>query len=236
MGRLNWDGIGKKEYSYGVSKGVLYLYDSAKDKWVGQVWNGLIKVVESPEGGEVKKNYSDNIVYSSIRSAERFKGTIEAYTTPKKWGECIGNKQIFPGMKLSGQARKPFCLVYREEVGNDRNSEYAYRIHVIYNAMAKAKQTDRKTKTNTVDVTTLSYEFTCTPVSVPGYKATSHLIIDGRALQNDIARLKVLEMIIYGTAEKDPWLPPPSFFLSMTYEDLGIFVLDTSALDSNMLV
>lgn len=236
MSRLEWDETGKKEYSYGVSKGVLYLYDSAKEKWIGHAWNGLIKVDVSPDGGEAKEIYSDNILYSSIRSLERLGGTIEAYATPKKWGECIGYKQVIPGMRISGQARKAFCLVYREEVGNDKNSEYAYRIHVVYNAMAKANQTDRKIKEDTADAETLSFDFTCTPLPVPGYQATSHVIVNGCTFQKDLDKLKAFETIIYGTAEKDPWLPPPSFFLAMAYEDLGILVLDKSALDANMIV
>ena len=87
-GKLHWDGQGEKKYEAGVSQGVLYRYDSTTQKWLGVAWNGLTGVTESPDGAEKTDLYADNIKYASMRSAETFGGTIEAYTYPDEFAVC----------------------------------------------------------------------------------------------------------------------------------------------------
>ena len=82
MAKLVWDQIGERFYETGVDHGVLYPQDNLGAYTNGVAWNGLTSVSESPSGAEPTDLYADNIKYLSIRSAETFGATVEAYTYP----------------------------------------------------------------------------------------------------------------------------------------------------------
>lgn len=236
MGRLVWDAVAKKKYNYGISRCVLFLYDENTKKWKGEAWNGVISISESPDGAKPSNLYADNAKYSVLRSAETFSGKIKAYMTPRGWAECVGEKQIGTGMRLSGQTRRTFCLCYRTEQGNDMDSEMGFRLHIVYNCTVNGSEKKHQTKSNNADVSSVEYDIKSTPVPIPGHKAASHITVDSTALTRFPGKLRALGSILYGNSKEDAWLPPPEFFLAASYEDLGIFVLDRSALDSNTIV
>ena len=82
MPRLIWDAIGEKFYEMGTKMGVLYPMSDTGTYEDGVAWNGLTAVTESPSGAEETKLYADDIKYASLRSAEEFTYTIEAFTYP----------------------------------------------------------------------------------------------------------------------------------------------------------
>ena len=108
MAKILWDQTGDKKYETGVDHGVLYVKQdtpvtvplgdnktSVGTKYHGGVaWNGLTSVSKSPSGAEANDLWADNIKYASLRSAETFGGTIEAYTYPDAFAECDGSKSI----------------------------------------------------------------------------------------------------------------------------------------------
>ena len=53
----------------------------------------------------------------------------------------------------------------------------------------------------------MSWEVTTTPINVTDHKPTAILTIN--STKTDVKKLKALEDILYGTAEKEPRLPLP---------------------------
>lgn len=213
MSKLQWDQQGEKKYENGVSKGVLYKKNSdTPAKWVGVAWNGLTAVTESPEGADKTDFYADNIKYGSMRAAETFGGTIEAYTYPNEFAGCNGEKQLVPGVTVGQQARESFGLCYRTEQGNDESTEYGYKLHLVYNCTCSPSERAYETINDSPDAMTLSWEFDSTPVSITGdFKDTSLIVIDSTMFTDTAkkAKLTTLEDALYGTENADPYLPTP---------------------------
>ena len=199
---LEWDAQGQKQYEMGVSKGVLYKYDKTSQKWLGVAWNGLISVTENPEGADESELWADNIKYGSLRSAEKFGGSIEAYMYPEEFESCDGLGRPAKGMTISQQKRETFCLCYRTEIGNDQDPEAGYRLHLVYNATCSPSQKQYQTVNDSPDAITFSWDFTTNPINVSGYKPTSHICFDSTdfVTEDEKEALEALEEILYGKA------------------------------------
>ena len=117
MAKIVWDATGEHFYEAGVNHGVLYVQKPDGTYDTGVAWNGLTAITESPDGAEPTDLWADNIKYASMRSAETFGGTIEAYTFPKEFNQCDGTAVAADGVYVGQQARTPFGLCYRTEVG-----------------------------------------------------------------------------------------------------------------------
>ena len=223
---LSWDQTGEKKYENGISKGVLYKKDATSGKWIGVPWNGLTSVTESPEGAEKTDLYADNIKYASMRSAETFGGTIEAYTYPEEFETCDGSASFGGGKITVGQqVREPFRLCYRTEQGNDEDgSKFGYKLHLVYGCTCSPSEKAYETVNDSPDAITFSWEFDTTPVDVTGYKQTSLIIIDSTKFTTtaEQAILAEIEEILYGkAATTDPVadavpaeLPDPDIILA----------------------
>lgn len=195
---LNWDQTGEKIYETGTDRGVLYPM-SGSTYSDGVAWNGLTAVTETPSGAEPTDLYADNIKYVSVRSAEEFGGTIEAYTYPDEFGQCDGTADLAVGVQIGQQARKAFGLSYRTKVGNDTaGNDYGYKIHLVYGATASPSEKGYSTINDSPDAITFSWEFTTTPVQIEGFKPTALLTIDSTKV--DPTKLAALEKILYGKA------------------------------------
>ena len=214
--KIAWDQTGERLYETGVDRGVLYHLDEANKYTKGFPWNGLTGVTESPAGAEATDLYADNIKYLSMRSAETFGATIEAYTYPDEFAECDGSAEIATGVKIGQQTRKTFGLCYRTVIGNDTNgNDHGYLLHLIYGCTASPSEKAYATINDSPEAITFSWEVTTTPVNVEGFKATASLTIDStKANATDLA---TLEGILYGTpagaegtpAAVEPRLPLP---------------------------
>ena len=197
--KIAWDQTGERLYETGVDRGVLYHLDESNKYTKGYAWNGLTGVTESPAGAEATDLYADNIKYLSMRSAETFGATIEAYTYPDEFAECDGSAEIATGVKIGQQSRKTFGLCYRTVIGNDVNgNDHGYLLHLIYGCTASPSEKAYATINDSPEAITFSWEVTTTPVNVDGFKPTASLTIDStKANATDLA---TLEGILYGTA------------------------------------
>lgn len=212
MSAIVWDATGSRYYETGVSHGVLYPQNTDGTYANGVAWNGLTGVTESPDGAEPNDLYADNIKYASIRSAETFGATIEAYTYPDEFAECDGSAALATGVYVGQQSRKPFAFSYRTEVGNDTatESDDGYKLHIIYNATASPSEKSYETINDSPDAITLSWEISTTPVPVTGYKPTAQIVIDSTKLTTQgKTYLRALEDKLYGTANSQPTLMLP---------------------------
>lgn len=213
MSKLTWDQIGERLFETGVDRGVVYPAENGAYP-SGAAWSGLINVNESPSGAEPTPLYADNIKYLNLISAEDFGATIEAYTYPDEFSECVGEKEIATGVKISQQKRKVFGLSYRSLIGNDTDgSDYGYKIHLVYGCLAAPSEKAHNTINESPEAGTFSWEISTTPIDVPGHKPTAHIEID--STKCDDGELKALEAILYGSADAEARLPLPAELLTI---------------------
>lgn len=216
MARLVFDETGKRFYETGTDRGVLYPQDEDGLYPKGVAFNGLISVTEKPGGAEANDLYADNVKYASLRSAETFEATIEAYTYPDEFAECDGSKEVATGVYIGQQNRNPFGFCYRTLIGNDTAStkDDGYKLHLIYNATASPSEKQYETVNDSPDAITFSWDIETTPVNVTDYKPTSTITIDSTKV--DIGKLSKLEDILYGAETGDgPRLPLPDEIIQL---------------------
>jgi hypothetical protein len=202
MARIVWDAPGERTYEVGVDRGVLY---TAPD--TGVPWNGLISVTESADGGDPKPLYLDGIKYQNRLAAEEFQATIEAYTYPDAFYDCLGMESIIAGFLATAQRRKPFGLCYRTMLGNDLNADAGYKLHLVYNAIASPSERQNQTVQENSVPTSFSWPISTLPTTMTGKKPTSHFVIDSRSIA--IESLTALEDALYGNEANGPALPTP---------------------------
>lgn len=209
MTQITWDATGERKYETGVDHGVLYPQNVDGTYGDGVAWNGLINISEAPSGAEASPQFADNIKYLNLMSAEEFGGTIEAFSSPIEFDQCDGTARPIAGVTVAQQRRVPFGLSYRNLIGNDIvGTDFGEKIHLVYGALAAPSEKSRGTVNESPEATTFSWEFTTTPVEVPGLKPSAHLSIDSTEVKpENLARLKE---VVYGTAGEEARLPLPA--------------------------
>ena len=197
MSRLVWDQVGQKKYETGAKNCVLFpMLTGSYQK--GTAWNGLTAVNESPKGAELTPLWADDSNYGNMMSAEEYGGTIEAYTYPKEFEVCDGSVEVAGGVTIGQQPRKPFGLCYVTSIGNDTEGDaYGEKIHIVYGAQASPSDKGYKTKTESPEAVTLSWEFKSTPVPVKGHKPSATMTVDSTTC--DAEKFAALKDILYGT-------------------------------------
>lgn len=219
MAELTWDGLGEKFYETGVSCGVLYKKKTTSSGGTTTTdpygnaypWNGLISVNESPEGGDANDIYADDVLYASIRGTEKFKASVECYTYPDAFAECIGEATAAPGVFIGGQIREPFGFAFKSLIGNDEDGlKEGYKLHLIYGCTASPSEKSYETLNDSPDAGTFSFDFDTVPIKIDDgttYQPTSHITIDSRTA--DPTKIKALEALIFGATATDARLPLP---------------------------
>lgn len=206
---LTWDDAGKRRFETGVDRGVLYVRDINGSYPTGVAWNGLTSISESPEGAELQEQYADNMVYLQLRSAEKFKCTINAFTYPDEFGACDGTAESSAGVLLGQQDRKTFGLCYRTKVGNDvAGQDAGYKLHLIYGLTASPSEKEFSTINDSPEAMEFSWECSSAPVAVDKFKPLSIITIDSTKVTPE--KLKSFEEILYGKDSVAPKLPLPS--------------------------
>lgn len=200
MAALVWGAVDQRFYEAGTDRGVLYVNN------IGVAWNGLTSVKEAPSGGEAQPFYLDGIKYQNIAAAEEYEATIEALSSPAEFAQCDGTTAIRNGLFITQQPRKAFGFCYRTKVGDAIDGiDHAYKLHLVYNALAAPTDRDNATISSSVSVNTYSWSITTTPPRVAGYKPSAHMVIDSRKTPGGI--LAQVEGILYGTDNNAPRLP-----------------------------
>lgn len=200
MAALVWDQTGERFYETGTKKGVVYPYNTtskAYDK--GVAWNGLTAFTESPSGAEETALYADDIKYGSMRSAEEYGFTIEAYMYPDEFAKLDGTASPIEGVYLGQQDRGVFGFSCVTSLGNDVTNDAGYKLHLVYGATASPSEKSYTTINDSPEAITLSWECTTNPVNVTGYDPVGCITIDSTKVEED--KLKALEKVLYGSSE-----------------------------------
>lgn len=195
MAELIWGLEEDRTYEFGVSRGVLYPTDGK-----GVAWNGLISVAEQSVGGDRTPLHFDGIKYYDEYTWRDFQATVDAYSAPREFYECLGTIQSAQGLMLTRQPRTRFGMSYRTEM-NDSH----YRIHLIYNAMAKPSVASANTLNSSPSPRVNSWTIDAVPNLEESLYPTSHLILDSRKTPRGM--LTLLEDEMYGRSGEDPYLP-----------------------------
>lgn len=218
MAKLVWDQAGERLYETGTDRGVVYPQDNTGAYPQGYAWNGLTAVSETPSGAEPTDLWADNIKYLSIRSAEEFGATIEAYTYPDEFAVLDGSAQPVDGVFIGQQTRKSFGFCYRTRLGNDIQFEdYGYKLHLVYGCTVSPSERSYQTINDSPEAITFSWEMKTTPVAVSGYKPTAVVTIDSSKFATTTLKgyLDDLEDVLYGTASSEARLPLPDEVFSI---------------------
>ena len=214
MARLIWDEVGQRFFETGVKNGVLYVQDNDGSYKNGVVWNGLTAVTESPSGAEETPLYADDVKYLTLRSAEEFGATVEAYTYPEEFEQCDGSASIATGVTIGQQARRAFGLCYRTSVGNDiQGQNFSYKLHLIYGCTVAPSEKSYSTINDNPEAITFSWELSTVPVPVDGFKPTASLVID--ASKVDEGKMQQLEDALFGDESNEAKLLLPNEIMEM---------------------
>lgn len=214
MAKLKFDELGKRFYETGVSNAVLFPQADDGTYPKGVAWNGITAANESPSGAESNDQYADNMVYLSLTGAEKFEGTIEAFSSPTEFDECDGMKEISKGLTVSQQTRKPFGFAFKSILGNDiKGNDYGYKLHIWYGCKAAPSERSHSTVNDSPEPQNPSWSISSTPVAVPGAKPSSVLTFNSTTTPAD--KLKKIEDILYGTDTADARLPLPAELLDL---------------------
>lgn len=202
MTQLKWDEVGQKFFEAGIDRGVLYVGTAD-----GVPWNGLISVAENPSGGAVTGYYVDGKRYISFAGKAEYAATITAFTYPDEFEECNGTAEVNTGLFIAQQPPKPFSMAYRTLVGNDLlGTSRAYKIHLVYNAVASPSKKTYSTLTDNSSPENFSWDIEVTPPDISaGYFSTGHVIVDSRSVTPTV--LANIEGILYGTDATAPRIP-----------------------------
>ena len=214
MARLIWDEVGQRFFETGVKNGVLYVQDNDGSYKNGVVWNGLTAVTESPSGAEETPLYADDVKYLTLRSAEEFGATVEAYTYPEEFEQCDGSAAIAEGVTIGQQARRAFGLCYRTSVGNDiQGQNFSYKLHLIYGCTVAPSEKSYSTINDNPEAITFSWELSTVPVPVDGFSPTASLVID--ASKVDEGKMELLENALFGDESNEAKLLLPNEIMEM---------------------
>ena len=214
MARLIWDEVGQRFFETGVKNGVLYVQNNDGSYKNGVVWNGLTAVTESPSGAEETPLYADDVKYLTLRSAEEFGATVEAYTYPEEFEQCDGSAAIAAGVTIGQQARRAFGLCYRTSVGNDiQGQNYSYKLHLIYGCTVAPSEKSYSTINDNPEAITFSWELSTVPVPVDGFSPTASLVID--ASKVDEGKMQLLEDALFGDESNEAKLLLPNEIMEM---------------------
>lgn len=198
MAKLVWDQIGEKLWETGVDRAVLFPMTAAGGYNAGVAWSGITAVNESPSGAEPTKIYADNVVYGVLMSPEEDALTIEAFTYPEEYAECIGEASIVDGAVIKQQAHTHYGFAYRTMIGNDtEGTNHGYKIHIFWDCVSGASEDSNSTINDSPEQKTFSWSVTALPVSAKGYQPTASIVIDSTKVTD--AKLKQIENLIYGT-------------------------------------
>lgn len=169
----------EQNYQEGVSKGVLYTSAGAYS------WPGLKSVQIAPSGRMANRHY-EGVRYDLSSGLDDLAFSVEAYSYPPE---------------LDSSEIRGFSYVTLEKA--NRAS-----LHIWYNVLFIPTDVERQTQSDEAEPTNFTWDATTTPMYIPNFAPSSHLIIEYAAFTKDW-HAQVLEDEIYGTLTTQPVLPQP---------------------------
>lgn len=204
MTRLVWDDLDSRYFTSGVDRGVFVPLEGESIPW-----NGLISVDEATANTDVSTSYQDGRKYRNRHTPDGFEATISAYTYP----DALEDRY------------KPFSFAYRTLVGDGvEGLDLGYRIHLVYNALAKPSQKEYSTVAADPEGLTFNWDISTTPIRIVDNLVGSHLIIDSTKAHP--WTLAAFEDLLYGSDTQVAHIPAPIDVLNLFEENSVVKVTD----------
>lgn len=212
MTRVEWDAV--RSFTSGLDRGVFYPTEGA-----GVPWNGLISVDDGSNNEAPTAIYMDGRKVFNAPSQREFTANLTAYTYPEEFEAYNGFETITDGVYFDERLSKPFGMSYRTMLEDGE-----YRIHLLYGVIATPSASTYNTMTNQGAATAFSWALVTTSQIIPGYQATSHVIVDSREVDQGV--IDYLENIIYGSETRNPRLPSVGEVADLSAETQPVVVTD----------
>jgi hypothetical protein len=193
--QLQWHQGSQIRYESGVDRGVLYPQSGP-----GVAWNGLVSVNESVDGNDTTAFHFDGVKYLDTVSPSAYRATVNAFSAPREFGECIGERSVIPGFVITRQRRVRFGFSYRTLIGTG----LGYKLHLVYNASATPESRSYATMNESASAETRSWRFDAVPELSSTHRPSAHFVID--STKTNPAALANVESILYGSATRSPRL------------------------------
>ena len=200
--RVTWDALGERLFHTGVDHGMLYIGTD-----VAVPWNGLLNVTQTADSSDNREYFVDGDKILNLPASDDFAAQLQALSFPFEFAPCAGRKEISPGLFATEQPKQLFGFSYRTLIGNDlAGTDYAYQIHVVYNALAQLSDFTHNTVDDNPSAESYSWNITTVPaIPADGFKPASHVVIDSRFIPANL--LMVIENVLYGSSASGPRLP-----------------------------
>lgn len=200
--RVTWDALGERLFQTGVDHGMLYVGTA-----IAVPWNGLMTVTQTADSSSNREYFLDGDKILNLPAVDDFAAQLEAVSFPLEFAPCAGRKELSPGLYSTNQPKQLFGFSYRTLIGNDvEGTDYAYQIHVVYNALAQFSDFTHNTVNDNSSPESYSWNITTVPaIPADGFKPASHVVIDSRFIPATL--LTPIENVLYGSSVAGPRLP-----------------------------
>lgn len=204
---LVWGTYDSKTIQTGLDRGVLYTPSKAV------VWNGLVSADINSNKSEIANLYYNGEKTFDYVMPTTFSGKITAITYPDELLPFIGYSAYYDGTFIGQQPMGIFGLSYRTLINDASGDTTAYKMHLLYNLSAIPDSNSAITTNDSASLSVFSWSVTSIPVSVPGFRPTSHFSLDSRKVS--AAKLTAVENALYGTTMTAPYLPTITELLTL---------------------
>lgn len=201
MARAVWSAHWSRRAELGLDRGMLYVDDGSS------VWDGLVTAKIGIDGGQLTPRYFEGQKYVSVERPSYAKGTLEVFSFPDLFEQCIGITSVTPSFQAHNQPRVRFDFAYRSRI-IDQSGIIGHKIHLWYNAMATITESTHATINKTPEASTFVFELDLLPNQLPGFQPTAYYTVNTTKL--DQVALAAFEDILYGSDNTNPVLPPPA--------------------------
>ncbi len=209
MAKITFDEAANRLYENGVDHGILY---TGAD-WTGVAWNGLTSIDTAPDGGETEALWADNIKYAVMRGAVSYAATINCYSYPEEFNECLGNVEIVEGsgVKIGEQIGTNFRMHYRTAINNAEKGLIGYRHHVVYGLACDPSDKTYESINDSPEAVEFAYDVEGSPAQFTKGSTvrTGCEFTFDEMIGNTDTKIQAILDILYGTANVEAKCPDP---------------------------
>lgn len=165
----------------GVSRGVIYPSNGP-----GVGWNGLVGVVERPDGIINQSYFFDGIQTHRSRTTTEFAAQVRSFTIPDDFN-----------------SRKRVGLTYT--TGRETANSSGYDIHILYDVLINHEGVTHQSTGDTQHPVIFQFDLFGLNIDLPNGLRGCHFVISSVGGNPDV--IFALENILYGTPGEQPRLP-----------------------------
>ena len=208
---INFGDTSVRNYSKGISKGVLYTPTGAV------AWPGLVSFKESKSGGVTSERYVEGRKFYTEQGPTFSSGEIKCLTYPEELEHHLGNASVKSGFYASNQFASRVGITFQKRIENTVTGLIGSVYYFIYNALPVMNDTNSTTINNSAEVEPFTITLDLIPEPLAGYFPTA--VYSFNTTKAGVAATERLKEALYGTYLTDPYLPKPEEIMGFITED-----------------